>query len=108
MHYSGRLFAPKGSPASSRFRISKRNSLRNSKIAAKQKEVYNWYESRNKDAEIDIYSPRWQHRLTNWHDWVVANHSGQEIDSSQGIEDDFDLRRYFFQDPIAAYSLWHV
>jgi hypothetical protein len=107
MEPSGVLFAPTGSPTSSRFRISK-NNARNSNIAAKQKAVYNWYESRNKDDDIDIYSPRWQQRLTQWDDWFGANNGAQEFDSSQEVKDDFDLRSFFFQDPIAAYSLWHV
>ena len=39
-------------------------------VAARQKAVYAWYADLNKDDDIDIYSPKWQQRLTKWYDWV--------------------------------------
>jgi hypothetical protein len=85
----------------------------NSCIATQQKAVYNWYESRHSDdGVVDIYSPQWQERITNWYNWYIENFGSEEVPmktvKSWKTPEEIDFRIYFFAHPVATFSLWHV
>lgn len=82
-------------------------------VATQQKAVYNWYEARHGDDHIgDIYSPEWQERIASWHTWFIDMH-GIDHDHSETVKlreapEELDFRSFFFEHPVAAFSLWHV
>lgn len=82
-------------------------------VAAQQKAVYNWHETRHSDEDVvDIYSPEWQQRITLWHTRFVEEYGTEHVHSEtlklREAPQNLKLWSFFFEHPVAAFSLWHV
>lgn len=72
----------------------------------KQREVYRWYDSRYSDEALDIYSPEWRDRITDWHEHAVR-HTATALSSEELLER-LEFGNFFLAHPIAAFSLWQL
>jgi hypothetical protein len=81
-------------------------------VTTQQKAIYNWYETCHSDDDVvDIYSPEWHERITSWHAWFVETHGDHEHSEAVKLREapeELDFRSFFFEHPVAAFSLWHV
>jgi len=79
-----------------------------------QRSVYDWYEMNSNDREVvDIYSPEWEKRMTDWQDWLFQNGYSIAV-SPDMIWKDLEtpsqiyLPLFFFAYPIAGFCLLQI
>jgi hypothetical protein len=80
-------------------------------LAFGQRAVFDWYEKyQYKDDAGDIFSPKWQCRLTDWRNEFDPDSKNvhDRVAQQERQPEELELGLFFLAHPVAAFSLWHV